>query len=258
MNTAQPVPEQDLADKTVLVTGGNRGIGRGFCEEFLSRGAKVYVGSRQVDAVPTELLDAGATAVQLDVTDGEQVAAAASQCGDVNVVINNAGYFANELLVRNDSLDAARQEMEVNYFGVLRMTRAFAPVLAQHGGGNIVNVLSVAGMVPTAFMGGYSPAKAACLWLSSITRSELRRQDTTVTALIVGSVDTDMAAHVDGVKEDPRDIARAGIKAMRRGDEIADTDRMAVEARARYAIDPRGYERALGRLVEVDTLTTGR
>ena len=104
--------------------------------------------------------------------------------------------------MRTDDPDAARREMDVNYFGVLNMTRAFAPVLGANGGGciangggYIANVLSVAGAFPAPFMGGYSPAKAAALFLSSITRSELADQGTEVIALIVGSVDATDREH---------------------------------------------------------------
>ena len=148
--------------------------------------------------------------------------------------------------------------MEVNYFGVLNMTRAFAPVLGANGGGYIANVLSVAGAFPAPFMGGYSPAKAATLFLSSITRSELADQGTEVIALIVGSVDTQMAAHVAGRKEDPADIARAGLDALDRGEHVADTDFIAVDARARYARDPIRYERGMTKLLKVTTMDTGR
>jgi NAD(P)-dependent dehydrogenase (short-subunit alcohol dehydrogenase family) len=134
----------------------------------------------------------------------------------VNLLVNNAGLFTGNRLVRTGDPDAARREMEVNYFGVLNMTRAFAPVLGANSGGYIANVLSVAGAFPAPFMGGYSPAKAAALFLSSITRSELAEQGTEVIALIVGSADTRMAAHVRGCKEDPRDIARAGLTALDR------------------------------------------
>jgi short-subunit dehydrogenase len=131
-------------------------------------------------------------------------------------------------------------------------------VLGRCGGGYIVNVLSVAGAFPAAFMGGYSPAKAAALFLSSITRAELAGQGTEVTALIVGSVDTRMAAHVDGRKEDPRDIAAAGLTALDRGEYTADTDFMAIDARARYARDPVRYERGMARLLGMTELKTGR
>jgi short-subunit dehydrogenase len=148
--------------------------------------------------------------------------------------------------------------MEVNYFGVLSMTRAFAPLLGANGGGYIVNVLSVAGAFPAPFMGGYSPAKAAALFLSSITRSELADQGTEVIALIVGSVDTRMAAHVQGRKEDPRDVVRAGLDALDRGEHVADTDFMAIDARARYARDPIRYERGMTKLLKATVMDTGR
>jgi NAD(P)-dependent dehydrogenase (short-subunit alcohol dehydrogenase family) len=97
--------------------------------------------------------------VPLDVTDLAAVQAAAAACPDVNLLVNNACLFTNRRLVLTDDLDAARREMEVNYFGVLNMTRAFAPVLGANGGGYIANVLSVAGAFPAPFMGGYSPAR---------------------------------------------------------------------------------------------------
>ncbi|WP_106396234.1 SDR family oxidoreductase [Actinocorallia populi] len=241
---------------TALVTGGNRGIGRAFVEELLAQGAaRVYAAARNPgDIAPGP----GVVPVRLDVTDPAQVREAAAACPDVSLLINNAGLFAGERLVKAEDPDAARAEMEVNYFGVLAMTREFAPVLAANKGGAIANVLSVAGMVPAPFMGGYSPSKAAALWLSTITRAELEPQGTAVTALIVGSVDTRMASHVDGEKEDPRDVARAGLKAVARGEHVADTDWMAVDARARMSRDPAAYERQLAKLLHVSNLRTGR
>ncbi len=242
---------------TAIVTGGNRGIGRAFVEELLAAGAaKVYCGARDVDAVPAELVAAGTVPVPLDVTDEESVAAAARTCADATVVINNAGLHGRDSLVLATDPGTARREMEVNYFGVLSMTRAFAPVLARNGGGAIVNVLSVAGAIPTVFMGGYSPAKAAALFLSVIARAELEPQRTSVTALVVGSVDTRMAEHVGGVKEDPRDIAVTGLRAMARGERIVDTDRMALEARAKYAVDPVRWERGMAKVHRAGRLTT--
>ena len=179
------------AGSVALVTGANRGIGLAFVRELAARGAKkVYVGVRSPDALAEEFAGLPAEVVPLDVTDQSAVAAAANACPDVNLLVNNAGLFTNTRLVQTSDPDAARREMEVNYFGTLNMTRAFAPLLGANGGGYIVNVLSVAGAFPAPFMGGYSPAKAAALFLSSITRSELADQGTEVIALIVGSVDT--------------------------------------------------------------------
>jgi len=247
------------AGSVALVTGANRGIGLAFVRELIARGAKkVYAGVRDPDRLTDEFAGLSAKVVPLDVTDPAAVGAAADACPDVSLLVNNAGLFTNTRLVLTSDPDAARREMEVNYFGVLNMTRAFAPVLGASGGGHIVNVLSVAGAFPAPFMGGYSPAKAAALFLSSITRSELAEQGTEVIALIVGSVDTRMAAHVRGRKEDPRAIVRTGLDALDRGEHVTDTDFMAIDARARYARDPVRYERGMTKLLKATVMDTGR
>ena len=249
-----------VAGSVALVSGGNRGIGAAFVEQLLAGGAqRVYCGARNPSDVPAELLSLGAVPVQLDIVDSDSVARAVETCSDATVLVNNAGLHGRDLLVGATDPDVARQEMEVNYFGTLNMIRAFAPVLGANGGGAIVNVLSVAGAMPTAFMGGYSPAKSAALFLSIIARAELEPQGTGVTALVVGSVDTRMADHVVGVKEDPRDIAVAGLKAMERNERIADTDRMAIEARAKYALDPVRWERGMAKVMRAGAApSTGR
>jgi NAD(P)-dependent dehydrogenase (short-subunit alcohol dehydrogenase family) len=242
-----------------LVSGGNRGIGLGFVRALLAAGAaKVYCGARRPDEVPDDVIAAGAVPIQLDITDEASVAAAAESCADLTVLINNAGYHGRDRLVQCADPTTARAEMEVNYFGTLSMIRCFAPVLAGNGGGSIVNVLSVAGAFPTAFMGGYSPAKSATLFLSVIARAELEPQDISVTALVVGSVDTRMADHVQGAKEDPADIAAIGLRAMARGERLLDTDRMAIDARARYALDPIRWENGAARTMRAGTLSTGK
>ena len=241
----------DIRGAVALVTGGNRGVGRAVVDELLARGAaKVYAGAR----TPDEAEVPGADVVQLDITDAAQVAAAAQRCSDVNLLVNNAGLHANVRLVLTDDPDAARREMEVNYFGTLAMTRAFAPVLAANGGGHIVNVLSVAAVVPAAFMGGYSTSKAATWFLSAITRAELAGQGTKVTSWVLGSVDTRMAAHVAGNKEDPRDIARVGLDAVEANVLTVATDTMAIDSMAAHQADPEGFERMLAKLLHVTEL----
>jgi NAD(P)-dependent dehydrogenase (short-subunit alcohol dehydrogenase family) len=251
----------DINGCVALVTGGNRGIGEGFVRVLLESGARrVYAGSRDPAAAAhlAEAFPERCVALELDVTDAAEVAEAARRCDDVNLLVNNAGLFTNQLLLGAPDMSAARQEMEVNYFGTLAMCRAFAPILARNGGGAIVNVLSAAAIVSVPNMGGYAPAKAATRSLSGAVRAELSPQGTQVTALIVGSVDTRMAAHVEGSKEKPEDIARTGLRAVTRGIDELDTDRMAVEVRAALALDPKGLEKRMARMLHASVIRTGR
>jgi NAD(P)-dependent dehydrogenase (short-subunit alcohol dehydrogenase family) len=251
----------DIEGSVAIVTGGNRGIGEAFVRAFIGAGAKrVYVGAR--DPKSAEHLVAEApdkvVAVQLDVSKPEQIAAVAAKCTDVSIVVNNAGAFLNQRLIGADDMSAAREEMEVNYFGLLGMCRAFAPALKVNGGGAIVNVLSAGGLVAVPAMGGYSPSKFAARAASTSIRAELAPQGTHVAALIVGSVDTRMAAHVAGGKERPEDIAKVGLRAIKRKSDEVDTDRMAIEVRADLARDPKALERAMARMLNADQVSTGR
>ena len=251
----------EIAGGVALVTGGNRGIGEAFVRAFLDAGVrKVWVASR--DAAAAEPLAAAfpgrAFPLRLDVTRPEQIEEAASRCADVSILVNNAGAFLNRTLLGAPDLTAAREEMEVNYFGPLAMARAFAPILAANGGGAIVNVLSSGGLVAVPAMGGYSPSKFAGRAAATCLRAELAGQKTQVTALIVGSVDTRMAAHVAGRKEKPEDIAAAGLNAIRRGLDEVDTDIMAIEVRAAMARDPKALERSMARMLGSSVVSTGR
>jgi NAD(P)-dependent dehydrogenase (short-subunit alcohol dehydrogenase family) len=251
----------DIQGSVALVTGGNRGIGEAFVRVLLESDArKVYVGSRDPKAAAHLVADypGRCAAIELDVTDAAEVESAARHCADVSVLVNNAGLFANQTLLGAADMSAARSEMEVNFFGVLAMCRAFAPVLKRNGGGAIVNVLSAAGIACLPNMGGYSPSKAAARFLTTSVRAELADQGTQVSALIVGSVDTRMASHVEGAKEKPEDIARAGLKAIRHNIDELDTDRMAVEVRAALQLDPKGFEKRLAKMLHATSVRTGR
>jgi NAD(P)-dependent dehydrogenase (short-subunit alcohol dehydrogenase family) len=250
----------NVEGKVALVTGGNRGIGAAFVRELLNAGAtRAYVGTRVLDAAADVCDECGdrAVPVQLDVTNEEQVAAAADACKDVSILINNAGAFLNATLLKAPDLSMAREEMEVNYFGVLSMCRAFAPVLLRNAPAAIVNVLSAGAIVAVPNMGGYSPSKFAARALTTNIRAELG-DAVQVSALIVGSVDTRMAAHVQGLKESPAKIAKAGIKAIHDNLPEVDTDEMAARMRAALERDPERLEKKMAELLHVDVLDTGR
>jgi NAD(P)-dependent dehydrogenase (short-subunit alcohol dehydrogenase family) len=241
---------------TALVTGGNRGIGEGFVEELLDQGAaRVYIGARSLaDAEAAAARDPRLVGIKLDVTSDADVAAAAAHCTDVSLLINNAGAFAMQTLLGAESLEAMRSEVETNYIGMVRMVRAFAPILKANGGGAVVNVLSAGGIVAVPGMGGYSPSKFAARAASDCLRAELAPQGTHVAALIVGSVDTRMAAHVTHVaKSAPRDIGRAGLLAARHNIPEHDTDAHAIGVRAHLARDPAGLAAAMAKAVQPGT-----
>ena len=233
---------------TAIVTGANRGIGYGFVEALAERkAARVYLAARRIEEAEEAAANFPglAEAIALDVTRPEEVARAAEACGDVSLLVNNAGLFLNQLLYGADDADAARREMEVNYFGLLSMCRAFAPVIARNGGGGIVNVLSAGGIVAVPNMGGYSPSKFASRAASDILRAELAPMGIGVSALIVGSVDTRMSAHVRVPKSQPVDIGRAGLLAIEQGIPEHDTDPHAVAVRAFLARDPAGLAKSM-------------
>ncbi len=152
---------------------------------------------------------------ELDITNAEQIAAAASRCGDVAILINNAGIAAFTPLLGAPSMDNARHEMETNYFGTLAMCRAFAPVLGRNGGGALVNILSVTSWFNAPVQGSYCASKAAAWSLTKAARFELRAQGTLVVGVYAGYIDTGMTAGLTLPKSSPADIAAhviAGIE----------------------------------------------
>jgi NAD(P)-dependent dehydrogenase (short-subunit alcohol dehydrogenase family) len=142
---------------------------------------------------PETITDPHVEPVRLDITDPDQVAAAAAHCDDVTLLINNAGVFRAAPLLGSPGVQDAREEMETNYFGTLSMIRAFAPVLADNGGGALVNVLSVLSFINYAPWGSYSAAKSAAWSLTNSVRDELAGQHTHVMAVHAGLVDTEMS-----------------------------------------------------------------
>jgi NAD(P)-dependent dehydrogenase (short-subunit alcohol dehydrogenase family) len=212
-----------IAGAHALVTGANRGLGKAYVDELLHRGAaRVYAAARNPDTV--EVTDARVIPVRLDVTDPDDVHAAASSLAGVAVLINNAGAMLRAPLLAAPDLSAARSEMETNYFGTLSMCRAFAPVLAHHGGGALVNVLSVASWLASPFNGSYSASKSAEWALTNAIRTELRESGTLVVGVHAGWIDTDMAANVPETKISPSDVAAQTLDAVERGDEEVLTD----------------------------------
>jgi NAD(P)-dependent dehydrogenase (short-subunit alcohol dehydrogenase family) len=203
-----------LLGAIVLITGANRGIGLAFAEAALARGArKVYAGARN----PSSITTAGLIPVKLDVTSDEDVAAAAQTCGDVTLVINNAGIGRKGGLLDPEAVEAAHAQLDTNVFGIVRMTQAFAPVLAKNGGGAFLNVLSAASWINSGAMTAYAVSKAAAWSLTNGLRNELRQQGTQVLGLHVGFVDTDLARGLEVVKVSPQSVVSTAFDALEAG-----------------------------------------
>jgi NAD(P)-dependent dehydrogenase (short-subunit alcohol dehydrogenase family) len=166
-----------IRDSVVFVTGANRGIALAFVQELGAAGArKIYAAARNPERIALDSVNQ----VRLDVTKPETVAAAAIKCTDVNLLINNAGIAFWTGFLGLDSVEAARSEMETNYFGPVLLSRAFAPILAKNGGGAIVNMLSILSWVAVPNAGTYSASKAAAWALTNWLRTALREQGTQV------------------------------------------------------------------------------
>jgi NAD(P)-dependent dehydrogenase (short-subunit alcohol dehydrogenase family) len=204
----------DIAGKTALVTGANRGFGRHLAEQLRGRGAAVYAGARNPASVDLP----GVTPIALDVTDPGSVAAAAAATGDgVSILINNAGSATGASLLTGE-LASMRLEMDTHFYGTLAVTRAFAPQLARHERSAVLNVLSVLSWLSIPGVGAYCAAKAAEWSLTNALRQELAPQGTRVSALHVGYMDTDMTRRLDVPKSAPADIARLALDGIEAGD----------------------------------------
>ena len=197
-----------LVGTACLVTGGQTGLGAALVDELLEQGArKVYVASRR----PQPVSDSRIIPLTLDVTDPARVGSVAELADDVSVVINNAGAYTNSHLLTAPAADL-RQEFETNVLGPLWMARAFAPVLAAHGGGALLNVHSVLSWL--SFGDGYSASKAAAWSVTNGLRALLAPAGTLVVGLHLGYIDTAMVAHMDVPKNDPRDVARHAVQGL--------------------------------------------
>jgi len=207
-----------IENSVALVTGGNRGIGLAFAHELLARGAKkVYVGARD----PSVVTQSGVEALRLDVNNLEDVKAAAAHASDVTLVVNNAGIAQPGGFLADDSEDVARRIFETNFFAVLRVSKAFAPILKANGGGALLNVLSIASWVNGGELAAYSASKSAAWSLTNALRSELAPQKTQVLGLHMAYVDTDLTRGFDVPKSSPEEIVARALDGLESGaDEV--------------------------------------
>lgn len=208
-----------IADKAVLVTGANRGIGRALVEEALIRGAKrVYAGTRQAITHP----DGRVISVPVDVTDARQIQRAVDGIDSLDMLINNAGLALYDDLTDPSILE---QHLAVNLFGMYGVTQAFLPRLIE-ARGVVVNNLSVNALAPLPLIPAYSISKAAAFNLTQSLRVLLAARGVRVHAVLTGPVDTDMTRGLDIPKATPESVARAIFDGVDQGQEEIFPDAM--------------------------------
>jgi NAD(P)-dependent dehydrogenase (short-subunit alcohol dehydrogenase family) len=197
----------NIANKTVLITGANRGIGRALVDEALKRGAKkVFAGTRSW----LESADPRITPLKLDVTDASQIERAIREVDHLDVLINNAGVAIYDDL---SDVDVIEQHLAVNLLGMLKVTQAFLPLL-KHSKGALVNNLSLAALAPVPVVPAYSISKAAAFNMTESLRALLAGQGVTVHAVFLGPIDTEMSRGLEIPKTSPESAAWGIFEAL--------------------------------------------
>jgi NAD(P)-dependent dehydrogenase (short-subunit alcohol dehydrogenase family) len=201
-----------LANKTVLITGANRGIGRALVDEALRRGAKrVYAGTRNL----LQVADKRVQPLTLDVTIASQIQRAANAVDTLDVLINNAGIASYDNLSDPEVIE---QHLAVNLGGMLRVTHAFLPLLKQSQGA-IVNNLSLVALAPLPVIPAYSISKAAAFNMTQSLRAFLAGQGVRVHAVFLGPIDTDLTRGFEIPKASPASAARGIFDGLEKGEE---------------------------------------
>ncbi len=191
----------NIQNKTILITGANRGIGRALVNEALRREAKrIYAETRA--GLP--VADARVTPLTLDVTNASQIEQAARQVNSLDVLINNAGIALHDDL---NNFDIIEQHLAVNLFGSLRMSRAFLLTL-RRSQGVIVNILSLMALAPLPLTPAYAISKAAAFNMTQSLRALVASQGVTVHGVLLGPTDTDMTRGFDIPKASPEAVAQ--------------------------------------------------
>lgn len=223
------------------MTGANRGLGRQLVDALLDRDVRrVYAAARDTSSIPSR---DGVVPLALDLTQPEQIAAAAAQASDVTLLINNASMAAFADPFEADR-DALALEMTTNYLGSLDVIRAFAPVIERNGGGGVVNVLSVVALAGHPPMAGYAASKAAAHSMTQAIRPGLAARGIAVYGAYPAGIDTEMIADVEGPRTPAREVAEGLLAGIEKGDDDIFPDPISQGLAPMWFADPKAYERA--------------
>jgi NAD(P)-dependent dehydrogenase (short-subunit alcohol dehydrogenase family) len=233
-----------LSDKVILVSGANRGIGAAIVRELLKGDVKkIYAGARDPKSLP-DFGDRRVVALQLDVTKDESVRKAAEAAADLDVLLNNAGTmaFGDWLASPQQAIDA---DMNTNFYGTLRVIRAFVPHFISRGAGTIANVISVVGLAPVPLLAGYSASKAALQSMTQALRATLAKSGIAVIGIYPGPVDTDLAKAIPLEKVTAEHAAANIVRGIENGDSYIFPDPMAEQVAHLWAHDGKQLEAAM-------------
>ena len=192
----------DLTGQVALVTGGSRGIGKAICERLASDGARVAVVARdaaRAEDVAKQLPGDGHKGYACDVSDSAAIDALVKQVeadfGSLDIVVNNAGVTADNLLVRIDD-DAWNKVIDTNLKGAFNLTRAAARGMMRRRKGRIINITSVVGLTGNKGQANYSASKAGLIGLTKAVAKELASRNVLVNAVAPGFIETEMTAEL--------------------------------------------------------------
>jgi NAD(P)-dependent dehydrogenase (short-subunit alcohol dehydrogenase family) len=230
----------DIKDKTILVTGANRGIGKAIVETFLDKAGakKVYLAVRNIDSAKSLSNKYGdrVEAILIDLEKPETIKQAVQHAADVEVVVNNAGVLKTSTPLDVNALDSMAYEMDINVSGLIRMAQAYAPVLKNNGGGALIQLNSLASIKCFAPFATYSASKAAAYSITQALRDLLKEQGTIVLSVHPGPIATDMAndAGISEIAEPASLVAESILEALGKGEFHAFPDSMAKQFESAY------------------------
>ena len=229
-----------INDKIALITGANRGIGKAIVDSFIQHGAKkIYAGVRSPEKADILTAQYGdkIVPVRIDYNDPESFTQAASDAKDVEIVVSNAGILAEAKVFDESVIESFEKELEVNVYGLLRIAKAFAPVLKSNGGGVFVQLNSIASLNNFSNFATYCASKAAAYSFTQALRIEFAEQGTQVLSVHPGPIATDMAkrAGMEDMGDPASTVSEGIIQALQAGDFHLFPDTMAKQFESAYS-----------------------
>lgn len=238
-------------NRTAFVSGANRGIGKALVQALLRRDVKkVYASARDVSRM-VDFQDARVVPMTLDITNSNQVQAAAQDASDTEILFNNAGIAAYDSIL-SGPLDTVKRDMNTNYYGTLDMMRAFIPHLEVQSEPMIVNIVSIGAFVNFPILGGYCASKAALFSLTQGARIELAAKGIAVHSVNPGPIDTDMAKGVEMDKTSPESASNSILDNLEIGEMDIFPDSNGQAMHDVWRTDYRDLERMVSDMLQVD------